>query len=74
MKGLSFKEFMDILFLPVLSAGVFVLWDLNKSVNSLNVQVAVLISTNSNYAEEIKNMKEDIKNIKGQINVLERKR
>lgn len=44
---LTFREFIELLFLPVLTAGVFVLWDLNKNVNNLNVQVGVVIAYNS---------------------------
>lgn len=43
---LSFRDITEFLFLPLMTAAVFILWDLNKSVGTLNVQVGVLISNN----------------------------
>ena len=54
---LSFRDLIEFLFLPVLTAGVFVLWDVNKNINALNVQVGVLIERNSAYKEQIESLK-----------------
>ena len=51
------RDLIEFAFLPVLSAGVFVLWDVNKNINSLNVQVSVLIERSSSYKEEIDSLK-----------------
>lgn len=44
---LPFRDIVEFLFIPLLSACVFILWDLNKSVSALNVQVGILIANNS---------------------------
>lgn len=49
----NLRDVIEILFLPVLTAAVFVLWDLNKSVGALNVQVGVLIANQANYDKRI---------------------
>lgn len=54
---ISFRDLIEFLFLPVLTAGVFVLWDVNKNINALNVQVGVLIERNSAYKEQIESLK-----------------
>lgn len=54
---ISFRDLIEFLFLPVLTAGVFVLWDVNKNINALNVQVGILIERNSAYKEQIDNLK-----------------
>jgi len=48
-----FRDLIELLFLPILSAGVFVLWDLNKNVNDLNVRVGVLLATNRSLEKRI---------------------
>lgn len=48
-----FRDLIELLFLPILSAGVFVLWDLNKNVNDLNVRVGILLATNTNLEKRI---------------------
>lgn len=42
----SFRDIVEFLFLPVLTSAVFVMWDLNKNLNTLNVQVGILNVTN----------------------------
>lgn len=49
----SIRDVVEFLFLPVLTAGVFVLWDLNKSVGTLNVQVGTLIAYNTTNEKRI---------------------
>jgi len=48
-----FRDLIELLFLPILSAGVFVLWDLNENVNDLNVRVGVLLATNKSLEKRI---------------------
>lgn len=48
-----FRDLIELLFLPILSAGVFVLWDLNENVNDLNVRVGVLLATNRSLEKRI---------------------
>lgn len=55
---ISIRDVVEFLFLPVLSAGVLVLWDLNKSVGTLNVQVGILIEKSSNSDSKIKSLEE----------------
>jgi chaperonin cofactor prefoldin len=64
----SFRDMIEFLFLPVLTAGVFVLWDLNKSVNNLNVQVGVLIANTSTNEKRIDAVEKRIDNLESRIN------
>jgi hypothetical protein len=43
---ISFRDVLELLFIPILSAAVFLLWDLNKSIGALNLQVGVLLEQN----------------------------
>lgn len=44
---IAFRDVVEFMFLPVLTSGVFVLWDLNKNVNDLNVRVGIIIATDT---------------------------
>lgn len=65
MGKISFRDIIELLFLPVLTAGVFVMWDLSKSVNDLNVRVGVLIAQNGS-------LREEFNELKGRVRELER--
>lgn len=58
-----FKEFIELLFIPILSAGVFILWDLNKNVNDLNVRVGVLLATNTSLEKRVDLLEKRIEKI-----------
>lgn len=64
---ISFRDLIEFLFLPVLTAGVFVLWDVNKNINALNVQVGVLIERNSAYKEQIESLKIRVDRVEDRI-------
>lgn len=44
--NIKFRDVIEFLFLPLMSAAVFLLWNLNQSVGTLNVQVGVLLANN----------------------------
>lgn len=50
------RDITELLILPILSAAVFVLWDLSKGVGTLNVQVGVLIANNATYEKRIERL------------------
>lgn len=60
MKPESVRLLIDVIIIPLISAAVFVLWDLNKSVGSLNTQVGVLISNNTNLERRVEKLEEKI--------------
>lgn len=60
---ISVRDVVEFLFLPVLSAGVFVLWDLNKSVGTLNVQVGTLIAYNTTNEKSIEKLERRIEKL-----------
>ena len=43
---IKFRDVIEFLFLPLMSAAVYLLWSLNLSVATLNVQVGVLLANN----------------------------
>lgn len=59
----NFRDVTEFLFLPLLTAAVFILWDLNKSVGTLNVQVGVLISNNSTLEKRVDKLEDRIEKI-----------
>lgn len=59
----SVRDLVEFLFLPVLTAGVFVLWDLNKSVGTLNVQVGVLIANNTTNEKRIDDLQRRVEKL-----------
>ena len=60
MKAENIRLIIDVLIIPLISAAVFVLWDLNKSVSALNVQVGVLISNNQSIEKRVDKIEEII--------------
>lgn len=60
---ISIRDVVEFLFLPVLTAGVFVLWDLNKSVGTLNVQVGTLIAYNTTNEKSIEKLERRIEKL-----------
>jgi prefoldin subunit 5 len=60
---ISVRDVVEFLFLPVLTAGVFVLWDLNKSVGTLNVQVGTLIAYNTTNEKSIEKLERRIEKL-----------
>ena len=65
---LSPREAIEVLVLPILSAGVFILWDLNKGVSQLNVQVGVLIEISSVSDEKIKTLERRMERLEEKLN------
>jgi hypothetical protein len=59
----NFRDVTEFLFLPLLTAAVFILWDLNKSVGTLNVQVGVLISNNYTNEKRIEKLEDRIEKL-----------
>lgn len=51
---------IDVIILPIMTAAVFVLWDLNKSVGQLNIQVGVLLSTNQSLEKRVDKLEQAV--------------
>jgi len=60
MKPEIIRLIIDVLIIPLITAAVFVLWDLNKSVGSLNTQVGVLISNNTNLERRVEKLEDAV--------------
>jgi uncharacterized membrane protein YqjE len=62
----EFKEsarlVIDVIVIPLISAAIFVLWDLNKSISSLNVQVGILLTSNQGIEKRIDKLEERVFN------------
>ena len=61
--NITVRDVVEFLFLPVLTAGVYVLWDLNKSVGTLNIQVGTLIAYNSSNEKSIEKLEKRIEKL-----------
>lgn len=59
------RDVVEFLFLPVLTAGVFVLWDLNKSVGTLNVQVGSMIAQNTATEKRVDDLQKRVERLEG---------
>lgn len=54
----SVRLIIDVLIIPLISAAVFVLWDLNKSVGLLNIQVGILLTNNQSLEKRVDKLEE----------------
>ena len=64
----TIRDLIEVLVLPIMSAGVFILWDLNKNVNSLNVQVGVLIANHATNEKRVDSIEKRIENLETRMN------
>lgn len=55
-KSLNFSGFKDWILLGLLTIGVYILWDMKKSVESLNVSVAVVLERTTHHDSRINNI------------------
>lgn len=62
MKPENIRLVIDVLVIPLISAAVFVLWDLNKSVANLNIQVGILLSSNNSIEKRVDRLEEKVFN------------
>lgn len=60
MKHETVRLVIDVLIVPLVSAAVFVLWDLNKSVGTLNVTVGILINSNQSIEKRVDKLEEKL--------------
>ncbi len=60
MKQETIRLLIDVLIVPLVSAAVFVLWDLNKSVGALNVTVGILINSNQSIDKRVDKLEEKL--------------
>lgn len=67
MPKLTYRDIIEFLALPLLTAAVYILWDMNKSIDQLNIQVGVMIS-------EGQGIKEDVRDLQTRVRDLELKR
>ena len=54
MKTIGFRDIIEFLVIPLLTLAVYILWDMNKNIGTLNLQVGVIISERSVDRETIK--------------------
>lgn len=66
------RDWIELAVLPILSAAVFVLWDLNKNVSQLNVQVGVMLSETSNTKETLKFLQFEQKELEARVREMEK--
>lgn len=58
--SIKFRDIVEFLFLPLLTAAVFLMWQLNQSVSTLNVQVGVLIEKSLVSEKRIDRLEQEI--------------
>jgi len=54
VKTIGFRDIIEFLVIPLLTLAVYILWDMNKNIGTLNLQVGVIISERSVDRETIK--------------------
>lgn len=54
---ITIRDIIEFLFLPLMTAAVWILWDMNRNINTLNVQVGVVISERVKDSDDIKDLK-----------------
>jgi hypothetical protein len=57
MKDFRIRDLVELLVLPLLTMAVYILWDMNKNINNLNIQVGVILAEGSMQKEDIKELK-----------------
>lgn len=61
---MDFIAFKDWAFLGILSGGIcagcYILWELKKSVDALNIQIAIIIERTDNHEKRIEKLEEKI--------------
>lgn len=72
--SITFRDIIEFCFLPVLSAGVIVLWDLNKNVGTLNLNVGVLIERSNTFDKAITEVKQENKELRERVLKIEQQR
>lgn len=60
----TLRLLIDVIILPICTAAVVVLWDLNKSVGNLNIQVGVLIAQNTNLEKRVERLETKVFGVK----------
>jgi len=60
MKPENIRLIVDALVIPLITAAVIVMWDLNKSIGILNTQVGVLISNNQSIEKRVDKLEEKV--------------
>jgi len=50
----TFRDLIEFAILPLLSAAVFILWDMNGNINKLNIQVGVILAEREATNETLK--------------------
>lgn len=65
--NIKFRDVIEFLFLPLMSAAVFLLWNLNQSVGTLNVQVGVLLANNVANEKRIDGLEKRIEKMEEKI-------
>ncbi len=55
---MQFKDFKDWILLGLITCGIYILWDMKKSVESLNMSVAVVIERSA-WQEKLLNTHEE---------------
>ncbi len=63
----NIRDAIELLFLPLLTAGIYVIWDLHKQVSILNTQVAVLIAHGNLFEERARERERRIDKLEEQF-------
>lgn len=50
------RDWIELAALPLLTAAVFVLWDMNKNISQLNIQVGIIISERDSTKETLRDL------------------
>ncbi len=65
---LTARDIIEFAVIPILTIGCFILWDLSKGINNLNVQVGVLIANNSTNEKRVDGLESNMTNLEERIN------
>ena len=60
---IALRDVIELLALPLISAGVYILWDMNQNINKLNIQVGVIIAENGPVKDILKDHELRIRDI-----------
>ena len=59
------RDWIELAILPILTAAVIVLWDMNKNIQQLNIQVGVILNERDNTKETLKDIENRLRKLEG---------
>jgi hypothetical protein len=60
---MNFQKFVEFIFLGLFTCAVYILWDMNKSIQTLNSTIAVVVERQYSQGEELKNHSQRIRDL-----------